>query len=153
MNPEIARMYGNKVRVRVCGLCWQEDAILMVKHKMGDNDFWAPPGGGVDFGEPLEEALKRELLEETGLRVTPVKFLFGCEFINKPLHAIELFFEVVKLSGILKHGTDPELPLIEKVQFMLPAEIQNIAAQHRHGIFNRFENANILRELRGFYRI
>jgi 8-oxo-dGTP diphosphatase len=153
MSLEIAERYGNRVRIRVCGLCWNGNALLMVKHNLDESNFWAPPGGGLEFGESMEEALKREFLEETGLNVTPGKFLFGCEFIQKPLHAIELFFEVERRSGKLTNGNDPEIPIIEEVQFLSPDEIQSIPRQHRHGIFNKFENATILRELSGFYKI
>ena len=38
--------------------------------------YWSLPGGLVETGETLEEAVCREVLEETGLRVKPVR-MFG----------------------------------------------------------------------------
>src|SRR5580700_166586 len=37
--------------------------------------FWSLPGGLVETGETLETAVKREILEETGLRVEPLKMV------------------------------------------------------------------------------
>ncbi len=153
MSSKIAEIYGNKVRIRVCGLCWQNDSLLMVKHRMGDHDLWSPPGGGVEFGESLTAALQREFAEETGLEIVPGNFLFGCEFIQQPLHAIELFFDVKTVSGTLKTGQDPELQVIEQAAFLSPAEIQEIPMESRHGILKTCDNANMLRQLTGFYRI
>ncbi len=153
MTPEIAEIYGNKVRLRVCGLCWQEASLLLIMHSMGSNDFWAPPGGGVEFQETLEDALKREFLEETGLDVEVGKFVFGCEFIKNPLHAVELFFEVKKVAGVLKSGYDPELQLIERAQFLSWKEIKAIPEKSIHGIINKCADLDSFRQLRGFYSI
>ena len=34
--------------------------------------YWSLPGGLVETGETLEDAVRREILEETGLRIQPV---------------------------------------------------------------------------------
>ena len=47
------------------------DRILLLEHRTGGGgSVWVGPGGGVEGGEDLL-ALRRELLEETGLRLTP----------------------------------------------------------------------------------
>src|SRR5687767_8644102 len=100
MDAELAKIYGNKVRVRACGICWKDDRLLLVNHKgITSSDFWAPPGGGVDFEESIETTLKKEFEEETGLIIKPGDFLFGCELIQKPIHAVELFFETQITGG------------------------------------------------------
>jgi len=154
MEEEIANLYGNRVRIRACGLCWEAGKLLLVNHKgIKYSNFWAPPGGGVEFGETIETALKREFFEETGLEISVTRFAFGCEFINKPLHAIELFFLVQKVSGTLISGYDPELQLIQGAKFMTDQEIQAISGQEQHGILRFGSSENILSQLSGFYSI
>ena len=154
METEIAAIYGGKVRVRACGLCLAEGKILLINHKMRFNrDFWAPPGGGVEFGHSLRSTVEREFMEETGLSVAAGDFLFGCEFIQDPLHAVELFFEVRTLSGQLGIGKDPELQIIRDVRFMDDNEISRIDPENLHGIFRVARTINDLMSLKGFYTI
>lgn len=48
----------------------------MVCHKTPSRTYWTFPGGGVNEGETLEQAVVREVKEETGLDVKVVRFLF-----------------------------------------------------------------------------
>ncbi|MCS6795148.1 MAG: NUDIX hydrolase [Raineya sp.] len=107
----IIDVFGNRLRVRVCGVLVQENRILLIKHtNLGEAGYlWSPPGGGLHFGESITECLQREFLEETGLAIKIKDFLFVYEFLQKPLHAIELFFSVEQVGGTLKLGSDPEM--------------------------------------------
>ena len=154
MDAGIRSTYGKRVRLRACGICWHEDALLMVNHSgITASPFWAPPGGGVEFGESVDACLKKEYLEETGLEISAGKFLFACEFIHEPLHAIELFFSVSVVGGSLKKGNDPELPIIEDVRFMSTVELMNIPPNELHGIFRHIQTPGDLNTLSGFFRI
>ena len=154
MDKEVAKVYGNKVRVRACGICWSDDKLLMVNHSgLTPTNFWAPPGGGVEFGQSIEEALKKEFREETGLDVSAGEFLFGCEYIEHPIHSIELFYAIKESKGKLKTGSDPELQIIKEVKFMSGPEILSFPKQELHGIFRFVKTPDDLKNLRGFFRI
>ena len=45
----------------------QDDRILLVRFEFPDGSLWAAPGGGIGDGETPEQAIGRELAEETGL--------------------------------------------------------------------------------------
>jgi 8-oxo-dGTP diphosphatase len=151
---DVARVYGNRIRIRVCGIYLKNDSILLVNHaSVGPEGFWAPPGGGLEFGESLEETLVREFREETGLEVTVGPFLFGCEFINEPLHAVELFFRIEKSDGEVIVGTDPELPIINDVRWMDLNELKALKNGELHGILRNINNLEELLKFNGFYRI
>jgi len=117
LTEKVHDLYGEKLRVRVCGICFEGDDILLVHHQgLGNgNSLWAPPGGGMQYGESAHEALIREFEEETGLKIAVKRFLFVHEYLAPPLHGIELFFEVEVNSGLLKTGIDPEMEASEQL--------------------------------------
>jgi 8-oxo-dGTP diphosphatase len=55
-------------RIRVSALLRWQDRILLCRHeKPGRGEYWLLPGGGVNAGESLTDALHRELHEEVGI--------------------------------------------------------------------------------------
>src|SRR5688572_5098669 len=109
LESEIVEKYGNRLRLRVSGLCWKGNSLLMVNHRLSkESIFWAPPGGGVDFGQSVHDTLIREFQEETRVTIKPGRMLFACELLQPPLHALELFFDVQAEQGEASVGTDPE---------------------------------------------
>jgi 8-oxo-dGTP diphosphatase len=127
LDKNLINQYGNQLRVRVCGICVQDGKILLINHS-GMNEsgtFWSPPGGGLQFGETIEDCLKREFSEETNTIISVGKFLKFREFMNLPLHAIELYYEVKIESGDMKKGFDPEMDeqIITDIQWLSFEEV------------------------------
>jgi 8-oxo-dGTP diphosphatase len=58
---------GIEPRIRVSAILRRDDRILLCRHEKGGKDYWLLPGGGVNSGESLVDALHRELLEEVGI--------------------------------------------------------------------------------------
>jgi ADP-ribose pyrophosphatase YjhB (NUDIX family) len=54
-------------RIRVSAILRWRGRILLLRHEKGEREIWLLPGGGVQAGENLVQALRRELWEETGL--------------------------------------------------------------------------------------
>ncbi len=73
----------------------QNQVLIVRTHKWGG--LWGVPGGKIDYGETIETALKREMLEEVGLVIHDLRFAFNSEIIedpkfHKPMHFVSLEF-------------------------------------------------------------
>lgn len=152
----IKKKFGHRLRTRVSGICIKDEKILMVRHaglgKTGT--FWAPPGGGMDFGMNAKKNLIREVKEETGLDVTVGSFMFVHEYLGNPLHAIELFFRIIIEDGEIKRGFDPELSsnnqIIKEVKFMSFKEIVDLGGAQTHNIFSVCKSISEIEFLNGY---
>ncbi|HTB48485.1 MAG TPA: NUDIX domain-containing protein [Verrucomicrobiae bacterium] len=58
------------MRQSVRAIVLKDDALLVMRRDKFGQEFYALVGGGVDVGETLEQALHREIKEETGLTVS-----------------------------------------------------------------------------------
>ncbi len=76
----------NKVKYADMIIFNNESKFLILQRAKDDNNGgkWVIPGGHVDPGETFDEAAQRELLEESGIKVTKCEKVG--EFINKDIH-------------------------------------------------------------------
>ncbi|WP_138990320.1 NUDIX hydrolase [Larkinella sp. C7] len=155
---EVKRLYGNRLRLRVCGLCLIDGKLLMVRHRgIGPTDtFWCPPGGGPQYGETAYEALVREFHEETGLDIEVGELQFVNEFMQTPLHAMELFFDVRIVGGHLRQGFDPEMDadnqIITEVRLMTFEEIKMYPENEVHRMFRLCQSMEEVFHLKGYLK-
>jgi len=149
-------MYQGKVRVRVVGLLIEQNKVLMLKHDgIGELGYlWSPPGGGLEFNEDAEAALKKEFMEESHLEIAVDHFLFVNEHMDNKHHAIELFFQVSRLSGEVKLGVDPEMKhqILSEIAFLSMDEIRQLPTLAVHSMFSRIAGLKDMHKLRGYYK-
>ncbi|BBG28170.1 NUDIX hydrolase [Sulfuracidifex tepidarius] len=93
--------------VAVGGLIMKDGKVLLVKRGKPPNaGTWAIPGGKVEYGETLQEALKREITEETGLLVEPGKVVALVQIIKEGFHYVIFDFSCEIVGGNLEASSD-----------------------------------------------
>lgn len=145
-SDEIKAIYGNRTRTRVCGILENGGRYLVLNHKKlnDENIFWNFPGGGVEEGESITNALKREFKEETNLDISVGKFCFINQVIAQQLHAIELYFSVKSENFEAKIGQDPEFDIISDLKWMTFDEFLNLPFHQKPTIFSNIKFINDL---------
>ena len=86
-------------QIRATGILIENKKILLVKQKVNSNRAWSLPGGRVEAGEQLEEALYREMLEETGLKTKIEKLLYICDKTDCNPPILHITFLLRKICG------------------------------------------------------
>lgn len=110
---------------RVSGVhayCFCEDKLVIVYAK--EQGYWTPPGGGVEPGESVEEAVVREVLEETNMHVTAHR-LIGYQDISEPQGVVTQTRSVCLVTplGPFVADADPDGDVTE-IRLIDPAHIK-----------------------------
>lgn len=103
-------------RLRAAALIVEGESLLMVRHQKDGRHYWLLPGGGVDQGETVADALKRELREEIGVEIEPGFPVQLNEAVapDHSRHVVQIVLQARILSGTPRvTGLDPRVDTVE----------------------------------------
>lgn len=128
LEPDVERALG--VRTAVSAVIFDRRGRLLLQQR-ADGGQWGLPGGSVEIGESVHDAVIREVREETGLRVA-VRRLVGVysdparQVVRYPdgnvWHYVSVCFECARRDGVLTTG-DETLALRYVAPARLPATL------------------------------
>ena len=88
--------------ISTAALIIQQRELLLVNHKkIGQYDFWVPPGGKLQGGESIFDCARRETMEETGLSVALDRIIYIIEYAEPGYHFCKFFIRCKTFSGNL----------------------------------------------------
>ncbi len=104
-------MFNRGVRIRVAGILVRDNTLLLVAHKKRGEVYWLLPGGGIEYGESLSQALKREFREELGIGIDVNEISVVCDSIEPhgKRHILNIIFRCGYRSGDYRLGSDRRL--------------------------------------------
>jgi 8-oxo-dGTP diphosphatase len=104
-----------------CIIKYQEGVVLVERRYPPKG--WALPGGFVDYDETVEYAVRREMFEETGLRLVNLKqfHVYSDPKRDPRLHTVSVVF-TADGDGMLRGGSDAKVAKVFKLD-ELPEEI------------------------------
>lgn len=96
----MALLNDNNLKVRVAGVIKEGNKVLTMRYNYGGVDVFALPGGNLEFGEELKEALKREFFEEVQIDIKVGEELLTAEVIRENEQTLHQVFECSITKGV-----------------------------------------------------
>jgi len=105
----------NRFNFRSAAVIIHDDHVLI--HRSEKDDFWALPGGRVEFFETSEDTIPREIQEELGLESSVVRLVWHVEnffeYIGKKFHEVSNYF-LTELTENPEYESEKDFPGIEE---------------------------------------
>jgi len=105
-------------------------SLILCRHNTAHSEGqWNLPGGKVDYGKIVEDEVRKELMEETSLECTSMRFLFYQDSLPlKPggMHCINLYFEC-SVKGSLRINEESS-----KFAWIGPEDLKNYQLAFRN---------------------
>ena len=92
------------MRIRAGCILIEDNQLALIERYRAGRHYFSFPGGGVDEGESLEQAVIREVEEELGLQVDVIRKIAEVHFNGKLQH----YFLVERIGGVFGTGTGEE---------------------------------------------
>lgn len=112
-SPKPSRSYPAAPMIGVCAAIWRGDTVLLVRRAAPPSQgLWAQPGGLVELGETLEDAVMREVREETRLELKAPVFNTYIDIILRDdddvveRHFVLAMFAAFAPAGLAVAGDD-----------------------------------------------
>jgi len=96
-----------EVKTRAVGLLIKDGKILLIHRTREGKEFWVFPGGGKEDDETVEEAVVREIEEESNIKCEIEKLLYIHKYSN--LNHTQYFYLCKYISGVPKLGSFNEM--------------------------------------------
>ena len=140
-----------KFHITVKGIVVLDNKILLLKRVKPSTDglgFWELPGGGLEYGETPNQALIRELKEETGLDIVIIKPAYTFTKIREDYQTVGIGFLCIPKNDHVRlsdEHTDYSFVTIEKAKELLDKEIYNdiIYTIEEYYLGRDFSKANV----------
>lgn len=94
--------------VRAQGILFRDGRLLCARHAKSDAEYWVLPGGHLEAGETVWQALVREFAEEAGVSVREGRLWALSEFVAPGRHVLDCAFAVTAFDGEASLGSDPD---------------------------------------------
>ena len=122
------RTYPTRPYLAVSAAIFRDGRVLVVRRaRPPAHDLYTLPGGGVELGETLEEAIIREVREETGLVIAPLELVgFRQAIARDAAGRVERHFVILPFAARWLKGEIALNEELAEAHWRKPAELADL---------------------------